>query len=237
MNWTKKLRRRQFAIYPKKPVSFLFMEILHLLARDNMPSADAAPLICAGTAVYSALHGAGVQPPHKVGVLGRGGLGHLAVPFASKMGCQVTVFSHSADKEEMARSLGASDFQTMSENFLQRHTVDCLLLTGARQPDWSKVILLVRRGGSISAMTVDASELRRVYDDVLMNAINIQGSLPAAPFLQREMLDFASFHGIRPIIEIFPMSEEGANEAMEKLRLGKMRYRGVLARDREGDLD
>jgi D-arabinose 1-dehydrogenase-like Zn-dependent alcohol dehydrogenase len=62
-----------------------------------------------------------------------------------------------------------------------------------------------------------------------MNAIRIQGSLPTAPSVQHEMLSFSALHKIKPIIETFAFTEDGINEAMEKLRLGKMRYRGVLA--------
>lgn len=113
----------------------------------------------AGAAVYSALRSAGVQWHHRVGVLGLGGLGHLAVQCAAKMGCHVTVYSHSSSKEEAARKLGASDFQVMGSDSRPGRTVDCLLLAGAQQPDWSTVLPLVRRGGVISATTVDSSEL------------------------------------------------------------------------------
>ncbi|KAF5697069.1 NADP(H)-dependent alcohol dehydrogenase [Fusarium globosum] len=174
---------------------------------DSIPSTEAAPLMCAGAPVYSALRSAQVQWYHRVGVLGLGGLGHLAVQYAAKMGCHVTVYSHSSGKEKAARKLGASDFQ----------------------PDWSQALLLVRRGGVITAVTVDSSELRCPYGEVLMNAIRSQGSLPAAPNVQREMLSFSALHGIRPVIETFPFTEGGINGAMEKLRQGKMRYRGVLA--------
>lgn len=145
------------------------------------------------------------------------------------MGCYVTVYSHSPAKEEAARSLGASDFQVMGGNSLLIRAVDYILLTGAQQPDWSVVLSLVRRGGVVSAITVDSSELRCSYADILMNAIRIEGSLPATPRVQREMLNFSALHNIKPIIEIFSFSEEGINEAMEKLRQGNMRYRGVLA--------
>jgi D-arabinose 1-dehydrogenase-like Zn-dependent alcohol dehydrogenase len=99
--------------------------------------------MCAGAAVYSALRSAGVQWHHRVGVLGLGGLGHLAVQYAAKMGCHVTVYSHSSGKEEAARTLGASDFHVMGGNSLRSRAVDCLLLTGAQQPDWSQILSLV----------------------------------------------------------------------------------------------
>ncbi|EXM19131.1 Polyketide synthase, enoylreductase domain [Fusarium oxysporum f. sp. vasinfectum] len=203
----------------------------HFLFRipESIPSAEAAPLMCAGAAVYSALRSAGVQWHHRVGVLGLGGLGHLAVQYAAKMGCHVTAYSHSSGKKEAARNLGASDFQVLRDTSASSRTVDCLLLTGSQQPNWSQALSLVQRGGVISAVTVDSSELRCSYGEVLMNAMRIQGSLPAAPNVQREMLNFSALHGIKPIIETFPFTEDGINQAMEKLRQGRMRYRGVLA--------
>ncbi|RMJ13863.1 hypothetical protein CDV36_006466 [Fusarium kuroshium] len=154
----------------------------------------------------------------QVGVLGLGGLSHLAVQYAAKMGCHVTVYSHSSGKAEAAQSLGASDFQVVGSDPLPGRAVDCLLLAGAQQPDWSTVLSLVRRGGVISAMTVDSSELRCQYGEILMNAIRIQGSLPAAPNVQREMLSFSALHKIKPIVETFSFNEDGIDEAMTKLR-------------------
>ncbi|RSM03150.1 hypothetical protein CDV31_010634 [Fusarium ambrosium] len=191
-----------------------------LLIPETIPSAEAAPLMCAGAAVYSALRSAGVQWHHRVGVLGLGGLGHLAVQYAAKMGCHVTVYSYSSGKAEAARSLGASDFQVMGGGPLPGRAVDCLLLAGAQHSDWSTVLSLVRRGGVISAMTVDSSELRCPYGEILMNAIRIQGSSPSAPNVQREMLSFSALHKIKPIVETFSFNEDGINEAMTKLRGG-----------------
>ncbi|KAF5563608.1 ADH7-NADP(H)-dependent alcohol dehydrogenase [Fusarium phyllophilum] len=196
---------------------------------QRIPSAEAAPLMCAGAAVYSALRSAQVQWYHHVGVLGFSGLGHLPVQYAAKMACHVTVYSHSFSKEQAARKLGASDFQVMGDTCPSIRAVDCLLLTGAQQPHWSQALSLVRRGGVISAVTVDSSDLRCSYGEVLMNTIRIQGSLPAAPNVQREMLNFSALHRIQPVIETFPFTEGGINEAMEKLRQGKVRYKGVLA--------
>lgn len=190
-------------------------------------------MMCAGAAVYSAIYRAGIRWSDRVGVYGLGGLGHMAVQFAAKMGCTVIVYSHSATKESEAYRLGATefyDFSSSTETSQPPQALDCLLLTGAQQPDWSRVIPLIRRGGTISAMTVDPIELRLPYMDLVMNAVQIQGSLPAAPRLHREMLAFAARQGIAPIIETFSFDEEGINMAMEKLRSGKMRYRGVIER-------
>lgn len=190
-------------------------------------------MMCAGAAVYSALHRAGIRWSDRVGVYGLGGLGHMAVQFAAKMGCKVVVYSHSATKESEAYRLGATefcDFSSATGTDQPPQAIDCLLLTGSQQPDWSRMIPIMRRGGTISAMTVDPTELRLPYMDLVMNAIQIQGSLPATPRLHREMLEFAAQHGIAPVIETFSFDEEGINLAMEKLRTGKMRYRGVIER-------
>lgn len=198
-----------------------------------MTSAAAAPMMCAGAAVYSAIYRAGIRWSDRVGVYGLGGLGHMAVQFAAKMGCKVVVYSHSATKESEAYRLGATEFFNLSSEAgpdQPPQAIDCLLLTGAQQPDWSRMIPLIRRGGTISAMTVDPTELRLPYMDLVMNAVQIQGSLPAPPRLHLEMLEFAAQHGIAPIIETFSFDEEGINVAMEKLRAGKMRYRGVIER-------
>lgn len=200
---------------------------------EVMTSAAAAPMMCAGAAVYSAIYRAGIRWSDRVGVYGLGGLGHMAVQFAAKMGCKVVVYSHSATKESEAYRLGATEFYDLSRAVgtdQPPQAIDCLLLTGAQQPDWSRMIPLIRRGGTISAMTVDPTELRLPYMDLVMNAVQIQGSLPAPPRLHREMLEFAAQHGIAPIIETFSFDEEGINVAMERLRDGKMRYRGVIER-------
>ncbi|GAW21124.1 hypothetical protein ANO14919_106410 [Xylariales sp. No.14919] len=164
---------------------------------ESLSLAAAAPLMCAGAAVYSALQRARVRSSDRVGILGMGGLGHLAVQFAAKMGCDVV----------------------------------CLLVTAAQQPTWTDVIPWVRKGGTISAMTVDPTELNfksLPFSDLLMNGIEIQGSLPAPREMHKGMLKFAAFHKIFPMIDIFSFTEEGILVAMMALRDGKIRYRAVL---------
>ncbi|KAH8650748.1 alcohol dehydrogenase zinc-binding domain protein [Ilyonectria robusta] len=199
---------------------------------ETIESAHAAPLMCAGAAVYSAIQRASVRSTDRVGILGIGGLGHLAIQFAAKMGCNVVVFSNSPDKRNEALSYGAHEFYDINSLAKMRTegTVQCLLVTAAKQPDWANVIPWIRRGGTISAMTVDPSELKLPYMDLVMNAIQIQGSLPAPYQMHREMLAFAALHSIRPTIELFPLNGEGVTAAMEKLRQGRVRYRAVLER-------
>lgn len=103
---------------------------------ESMPSAVAAPLQCAGATVYSALK-AHYQPGMRVGVLGIGGLGHLAIQFAAKLGASTVVFSTSPNKEEEAKAFGASSFVVLGQEDKLKEPVDLLLITSHSAPDWS----------------------------------------------------------------------------------------------------
>lgn len=111
---------------------------------DALASEHAAPLQCAGATVYSALV-KNAKPGDRVGVVGVGGLGHLAVQFAAKMGNEVVVFSTTKDKEVEARGFGASEFVLLHEPEKVSAPVQVLLVTGANYPDWSKYVFLSHR--------------------------------------------------------------------------------------------
>ncbi len=104
---------------------------------EGMALEHAAPLQCAGATVYAALVDT-AKPRDRVGVMGIGGLGHLAIQFAAKMGCEVVVFSTTAAKEAEARSFGASEFVLLAEPEKVKAPINVLLLTGAQYPDWNK---------------------------------------------------------------------------------------------------
>jgi D-arabinose 1-dehydrogenase-like Zn-dependent alcohol dehydrogenase len=104
---------------------------------DSMLSEDAAPLHCAGATVYSALKYT-VKPSSRVGIIGIGGLGHIAIQIAAKMGADVVALSTSASKEKEARDFGATEFVLLNEIENVKAPVDVLVLTGAKYPDWDK---------------------------------------------------------------------------------------------------
>jgi D-arabinose 1-dehydrogenase-like Zn-dependent alcohol dehydrogenase len=104
---------------------------------DNISDKDAAPLMCGGATVFNALKMYDIQPTDRVGVMGVGGLGHLAIQFADKMGCDVVVFSGTESKKEEATKLGAKEFVAMKgkkELDLQGKKINCLLVTTSAQP-------------------------------------------------------------------------------------------------------
>lgn len=196
----------------------------------NMLPEHAAPLMCGGATVFNVLHSFNAKPTDRVGIIGVGGLGHLAIQFAAKMGCQVTVFSSSDSKKEEAFSLGATDF-VATKGAKELHVsgpIDHLMVTTSFQPDWKQFLPILAPGATIYPLTVSNDDFSIPYMPVLAGELRIQGSLVAARQVHREMLLFAAQHEIKPIIEKFPMTVEGITESMKKLEDGKMRYRAVV---------
>lgn len=202
---------------------------------DRMSNEHAAPIMCAGASVFSPLRRNNVPPTHRVGILGVGGLGHLAIQFAAKMGCEVVVLSRSPNKEEEARKLGATEFHIFSEGGQPPQTltepIDHLLVTSAKQPDWNVVCKVMSNGGTIYAITITTGELRFPYMSIIDKALRIQGSLPASRAMHRDMLRFAAVHDVKPMITTFPMTLEGVRQGFEAMANGKVRYRGVLVNE------
>jgi len=197
---------------------------------DEISSADAAPLQCAGATVYSALVDV-VSSGTRVGVLGIGGLGHLAIQFANKLGAEVVVFSTSASKEEEAKNFGAKEFYLLSEPEKIKEPIDVLLLTGSKHPDFSRFTTkeILARTGTIIPLTADSHDLQLPSLAVFFAGYNVKSSLVANRKIHNDMLKFAARHGIRPVVEEFPMDEEGFANALDRLKTGQVRYRAVLA--------
>src|SRR3569833_1417218 len=127
---------------------------------DGLAPEDAAPLQCAGATVYSALVST-AKPRDRVGILGIGGLGHLAIQFASKMGMEVVVFSTTASKEAEARAFGANEFVLLDEVEKIKEPVDVLLLTGSKYPDWNRFLKInvLARDGVIVPLNAPSSDI------------------------------------------------------------------------------
>lgn len=200
---------------------------------ESISSEHAAPLQCGGITVYTALMQYPVVPGERVGVVGIGGLGHLAIQFAAKMGCEVVVFSGSDSKKEEAKKLGASEFHAMKgvkELKLERG-IDRLLVTTASPPDWSIYQSAMKPRGIIYPLGLNDGDLQMPFMPLLVQGLRIQGSVVGSRHLHRDMLTFAAQHDIRPITQTFPMTKSGIEEAFKTLNDGSMRYRGVLVNE------
>jgi D-arabinose 1-dehydrogenase-like Zn-dependent alcohol dehydrogenase len=197
---------------------------------DAIESEDAAPLMCGGATVFNALQLYGVRSTDRVGIVGVGGLGHLAIQFAAAMGCEVVVFSGTDSKKEESIKLGAKEFYaTKGLKELNVEPLDHLLVCTSVQPDWSMYLPIMAPSGTVYPLSVSGGDLKLPYMPVLLAGLKIQGSLVAARQIHRQMLEFAAVHHIRPIIERFPMNVQGVEQAFKKLEEGNMRYRGVIA--------
>ncbi|KAF2502874.1 GroES-like protein [Lophium mytilinum] len=197
---------------------------------DSIPDEEAAPLMCGGATVFNALRMYDIQPDSRVGVIGIGGLGHLAIQFAAKMGCEVVVFSSSESKREEAISFGATEFfatKGLRELDIGRK-IDCLLVTSSFQPDWTFYLPLMNMDSVIFPLSVSSGNLEIPYMPIIAQGIRIQGALVASRGIHTRMLAFAAQHHIKPTIMTYPMSVDGITEAMQKLNDGKIRYRAVL---------
>ena len=197
---------------------------------DAISDADAAPLMCGGATVFNALYTYDVKPTDRVGVIGVGGLGHLAIQFAAKMGCDVVVFSGTESKKDEAMKLGAKEFVAMKgkDKVEIGRKVDKLIVTTSANPDWNLLLPVLAPTATIFPLSVDDGNFEIPQMGLIAGGLTVQGSVVAARSVHRHMLEFAALHSIKPIIMEFPLNVEGITDAMNTLRDGKMRYRGVL---------
>lgn len=195
---------------------------------DGLSDADAAPLQCGGATVFSALQG--IDTSDTVGVLGVGGLGHLAIQFAAKLGCRVVVLSGSESKRAEAMRLGAHEFiVTRGASELKVSSpLNRLLVTAAVPPDWAIITPIMAPRSVVYPLTVNKGNMEIPYMTLISKGLAVQGSLVAPRLLHRKMLEFAALQQIKPIVQEFPMTEEGIEEAMDRLSRNDVYYRAVL---------
>jgi uncharacterized zinc-type alcohol dehydrogenase-like protein len=197
---------------------------------ENMASEEAAVLLCAGVTVYSPLR-TYARPSHRVGVIGVGGLGHLAIQFARALGCEVTVISSSPGKEEEARALGADHFIVSGdrETLDRSEAFDMFLYTAHADLDWTSLLFNLKNEGKLVMVGFPEVPVRIELMELVVHQQSIVGSFLGSPATMREMLAFAEERGIRPMVEVMPMSQ--VNEAIKRLKEGKAHYRIVLVND------
>jgi uncharacterized zinc-type alcohol dehydrogenase-like protein len=199
---------------------------------DALDITSAGPLMCGGITVFYPLARFGIQPPHRVGVVGIGGLGHLGLKFAAAWGCEVTAFTSSAAKAEEARSFGASHVVSSRDSQEIRAikgSLDLLLVTANAPLDWGAMIATLAPKGRMHIVGAVVEPIPVSAFDLILQERSVSGSPTGAPVDLDTMLQFAVRHGIAPTVEHFPMSK--VNEALAHLEAGKARYRVVLDAD------
>jgi len=195
-----------------------------------LPSEQAAPLLCGGITVYNPMRAHCINPSSRVGVIGIGGLGHLAIQFARVFGAEVTAFSSSPAKEEEARELGASHFVNSRETKAMREvtgSLDLILSTVNANEEWNTYIQALRPTGTLCMVGIPPSPMAVQALPLIAGIRSITGNPAGSPSRLREMLDVAARHGVQAKTERFAMA--AANEAIEKVKKNKVRYRAVLA--------
>lgn len=195
---------------------------------DALDSASAAPLLCAGITVYTPLRTYIKYPGMKVGIVGIGGLGHLAIKFARAMGAEVTVFSSSTDKAKEAKEFGAHHFYQWGSDEAKdlASSLDLLISTSSAELDWDLAFSLLGNNGTLCFLGIPVSSINVPLIPLIFGQKSVVGSVVGGRRFMQEMLDFAAINQIKPMTQTMPLSQ--VNEAMDLVLEGKARYRIVL---------
>jgi uncharacterized zinc-type alcohol dehydrogenase-like protein len=199
---------------------------------DGVASAKTGPLMCGGITVFSPLLQHDIPPTARVGVIGIGGLGHMALQFANKWGCEVHAFTTSDNKEAEAKKLGAHVVHnTRRDGELKKlaGSLDLLISTINAPLDVPALLETLKAKGKLHVVGAVLKPLEVPAFGLIMRQKSVAGSPTGSPSAIDRMLDFSARHGIAPVTEEYPMSQ--VNEALEHLRAGKARYRIVLVND------
>jgi uncharacterized zinc-type alcohol dehydrogenase-like protein len=196
----------------------------------SLDLAAAAPLLCAGITTYSPLRHAGVTSSDRVGVVGLGGLGHMAVKLANAMGAEVTVFSRSEKKRDDAAALGASRYVNTSDPEQMKAAANSLTViidTVAAVHDINEYLACVARDGRLVQVGLPSEALPPVDPRHLIGRrVSYTGSPIGGIAETQEMLDFCAEHGIAADIEM--VSADEVNAAYDRMVAGDVKYRFVL---------
>ncbi|MCZ2835895.1 NAD(P)-dependent alcohol dehydrogenase [Modestobacter sp. VKM Ac-2985] len=193
----------------------------------GLDPAAVAPLMCAGVTTWAPLRRAGVGPETEVGVVGLGGLGHLAVRFAVALGARVTVFTTSAAKEADARALGADDVVVSTDPGAMAAVagrLDLVLDTASAAHDLAPYLGALRLDGTLCVLGLPEQYVVSPMS-LLGRTLTVSGS--AGTVETQEMLDFCGAHGLTADVEVLPL--EQVDTALARLAEGDVRYRFVLA--------
>lgn len=189
----------------------------------------AAPMLCGGITVYTPLvdHGAVGK---RVGIVGIGGLGSMAIQFARARGNYVVALSTSADKAELTKELGAHEFVNTKDAAAVEagaNSLDLIIVTLNVDIDFVPYMKMLRPMGALVIVGAIPGELKLpIFSTLLVKQCSVGGSLTGGRAMVMDMLQFAADHGIKPAVEVFPFP--AINDALAKVDANKVRFRAVL---------
>jgi alcohol/geraniol dehydrogenase (NADP+) len=198
---------------------------------ENLDSAEAGPLLCGGITVFAPL-AMYAKPTDRVGIIGIGGLGHMAVKFAAAYGCDVTAFTSSKNKFDEAKGFGATHVVSTRDSAAIKKLggrFDLLINTVNATLDWEAMIGALAPNGRLHTVGAVPEPIPVAAFSLILQQRSVSGSPVGSPVAIETMLDFASRHNVLPQTEHFPMNK--INEAFAHLESGKARYRIVLDAD------
>ncbi|MEV6324949.1 alcohol dehydrogenase catalytic domain-containing protein [Nocardia sp. NPDC051787] len=192
---------------------------------------DAAPFGCAGVTTFNAVRKAGIRAGGRVAVFGIGGLGHLTVQFAAKLGYETVAIARGGDREKVARELGAhhyidSDAQAPGAALKQLGGADLIVYTASSTAPVDELLTGLNVHGQLTLVGVDAGSVTVPAAQLVMNGHTLTGHLTGSSRETQEALEFAATFGIRPMIERMLLAQ--ADDAVTRLRSGAPRFRIVL---------
>jgi uncharacterized zinc-type alcohol dehydrogenase-like protein len=198
---------------------------------EKLNFADAGPLLCGGITVFSPLimH---AKPTDRVGIIGIGGLGHMAVKFAAAFGCDVTAFTSSESKFDEAKGFGANHVVSSKDSAAIKKlagSFDLLISTVNVPLDWDALVNTLGPSGRLHVVGAVLEPIPVSAFSLILQQRAVSGSPTGSPVAIETMLDFAARHNIAPQTEHYPMSR--INDAFARLQSGKARYRIVLDAD------
>lgn len=189
----------------------------------------AGPLFCGGITVFSPIVIANVKPTSKVGVIGIGGLGQMALGFLNKWGCEVVAFSSTPEKKDQILAMGATKVVNSRDPLeleSMRGTLDFILNTTNVALDWNAYLTALSPKGKFHTVGAVLEPMAIPAFSLIVGEKTVGGSPIGSPALTRKMLEFCVRHDIYPLVEEFPLAQ--VNEAFDHLNQGKARYRVVL---------
>jgi alcohol/geraniol dehydrogenase (NADP+) len=196
---------------------------------DGVSTESAGPILCGGATVYAGLRNAGMTSGQEIGVIGIGGLGHLAIQFASRLGNRVTVFTTSADKADFATQLGAHEAILVPAGGsppLPVNKLNIIINTANQALDWLGYVNYLDSNGTFVFVGIPSEPLTIPVTPLTSKQRRIMGSEIGSPAVITEMLQIVEKFGIQPLVETFPLDQ--ANDALQRVMDNKVRYRAVL---------